>query len=180
MYEPQELKDLMKEKQEKVGYFEETLKEEYKVKRLKRLAKFTPVTHAVIETLQLWGIPFTLCEIIHGENQKHRVTTDIYIPYANIVIRQVDERDEVERSKQQCFYVFMKQNFYPFFIRRRERKNSVIKKLMNVLQQANEKPARGFKRVKMVDKTMPTPEPQAPKKKVKKAKGKFKKRVNNK
>lgn len=168
MYEPNELKQIMYEQQAKVGCFKETKKEEYKNKRLMRLAKFTEVTHEVIKTLKMWGIPFTLCEVIHSWKQRQRITTDIFIPYANIVIRQYNVDDEIECQKQKSFYCAMFRNYYPFFIRSNETKEFVIEKLMNALQKANKTPQIGFgKRTKFVE---PKKEPEPPKEEPKKKK----------
>lgn len=150
MYDPQEIKDIMLAQDSKVGNFKETKEEKNKVKRLRRIAKFSENTHFVIENLIKWGIPFTLCEVLHSEKQRHRVTTDIFIPNANIVMRQVNVDDEVEMSKASSFYQAMKCNFYPFFIRSNEDKEFIEKKLIDVIQKANDKPQIGFKNVKFV------------------------------
>lgn len=164
MYEPQELKAIMNEQQEKVGLFKDDRKEKYKNKRIVRLSKFTKVTHSVIETLKAWGIPFTLCNILHSKKQRHRITTDIFIPYANVVIRQVDVDDDVDLQKQNVYYQCMKKNFYPFFIRSSESKEFVLMKLMNVIQKANEKPQTGFASYPFIESPKPKPKKE-PKKK---------------
>lgn len=142
--EAQELKQLCKDIDATEGSFPETLFERNKKKRIKRLAAFTEVTHAVIETLQAWGMPFRLCEIIHGKTQKHRITTDIFIPYANIVIRQVDMSDPVEVSKASSFFFHMRMNYNIMFIRSTESKEFVLEKLQRTLMKANEKQMDGF------------------------------------
>lgn len=185
MYEPNELKHIMFEQQAKFGCFKTTLKEKYKMKRLVRLSKFTEVTHEVIKTLKTWGIPFTLCEVIHSWHQRQRITTDIFIPYANIVIRQYNVDDEIECQKQQSFYCAMFRNFYPFFIRSNETKEFVIEKLMNALQKANKKPQIGFgKHTKFVEppKVKEPPKEQPKKKKrqrIKAVKVEPRKKVDN-
>lgn len=149
MYEPNELKAIMNEQQKKIGCFNDTKDEKFKNKRLVRLSKFTEVAHEVIKTLQEWGLPFTLCEVLHSKKQKKGwVTTDIFIPNANIVMRVLDTKDEVEVSKAGLFYNHMKSNYYVFFIRDYETKEFVLKKLRNCLLKANKRPAKGFKGMK--------------------------------
>lgn len=150
MYEPQELKAIMEETDKKYGNFPDTKLEENKVKRIRRLANFTPITHKVIETLRSYGLPYTLCEVLHSNKQKQRVTTDIFIPNANIVMRQVDINDEIEVSKAQSFYRFLGRNFHPFFIRSNEKEDFVLMKLNNCLSKANKEVRNGFKGVKQV------------------------------
>lgn len=150
MLEPNELKELVYAQDKNVGNFEETKNEAYKMKRIQRMAKFNEKTHKVIETLQKWGLPFTLCEIIHGKKQRHRITTDIFIPDANVVIRQVDMNDEVEVSKANLFFKSMRANFYPMFIRSTDSEEFVITKLQNVLLKANQKPMKGFSKIKFI------------------------------
>lgn len=181
MYEPQELKAIMYEKQEKVGLFKDDRREKYKNKRLVRLSKFTEVTHSVIETLQAWGIPYTIANIIHSKRQLHRITTDIFIPYANVVIRQVDMDDEVDLQKQDLYYDRMKRNFYPFFIRSNESREFVIEKLMNVIQKANENPQRGFKNYKFIEAPKPQPkkEPKKKRPRIKAVKVEPRKKITN-
>lgn len=164
MFEPNELRNLMYEQQEKVGLFKDDRKEKYKNKRLVRLSKFTEVTHSVIETLQAWGIPYTIANIIHSKRQLHRITTDIFIPYANVVIRQVDVDDEIDLQKQNVYYNCMKRNFYPFFIRSSESQAFVMEKLMNIIQKANEKPQIGFASYPFIEAPKPQPKKE-PKKK---------------
>lgn len=167
MYEPQELKNIMYEQQEKFGCYQETKQEKYRTKRLMRLAKFTEVTHFVIAALKKWGLPFTLCEIIHSNKQRQRITTDIFIPNANIVIRQCDSDSDIDKSKQQSYFMAMKAQFYPFFIRPNETKEFVMMKLTNTLMKANENPKNGFKKVKFI-------EPKKPKEAVKKKRPRIK------
>lgn len=149
MFEPNELKALMEEQQRKFGCFKDTKEEKFNTKRLVRLSRFTEVAHEVIKTLQEWGLPFTLCEVLHSKKQKKGwVTTDIFIPNANIVMRVLDTKDEVEVSKAGLFYNHMKSNYYVFFIRDYETKEFVLKKLRNCLLKANKRPAKGFKGMK--------------------------------
>lgn len=150
MLEPNELKELVHAQDKNVGNFEETKNEAYKMKRIQRMAKFNEKTHKVIETLQSWGLQFTLCEIIHGSKQRHRITTDIFIPDANVVIRQVDMNDEIEVSKANAFFKAMRMNFYPMFIRSTESEEFIITKLQNVLLKANQEPMKGFSKVKFI------------------------------
>lgn len=145
-----ELKQIMEETDKKYGNFPDTKLEENKQKRIRRLANFTPITHKVIETLQSYGLPFTLCEVLHSKKQRHRVTTDIFIPNANIVMRQVDINDEIEVSKARTFYKFLGRNFHPFFIRSNEKEEYVLMKLNNCLLKANKEVRNGFKGVKQV------------------------------
>lgn len=181
MFEPNELRDLMYEQQEKVGLFKDDRKEKYKNKRLVRLSKFTEVTHSVIETLQAWGIPYTIANIIHSKRQLHRITTDIFIPYANVVIRQVDMDDEIDLQKQDLYYDRMKRNFYPLFIRSNEGCEFVIEKLMNVLQKANAKPQRGFASYPFIEAPKPKPkkEPKKKRPRIKAVKVEPRKKVTN-
>ena len=181
MYEPNELKEIMYEQQEKVGLFKDDRKEKYKNKKLVRLSKFTEVTHSVIETLQAWGIPFTIANIIHSKRQLHRITTDVFIPYANVVIRQVDMNDEIDLQKQDLYYDRMKRNFYPFFIRSNESREFVMMKLMNVIQKANENPQRGFKNYKFIEAPKPQPkkEPKKKRPRIKAVKVEPRKKVTN-
>lgn len=181
MFEPNELRDLMYEQQEKVGLFKDDRKEKYKNKRLVRLSKFTEVTHSVIETLQAWGIPYTIANIIHSKRQLHRITTDVFIPYANVVIRQVDMDDEIDLQKQSVYYSCMKMNFYPLFIRSNESKEFVIEKLMNVLQKANAKPQRGFASYPFIEAPKPQPkkEPKKKRPRIKAVKVEPRKKVTN-
>lgn len=181
MFEPNELRDLMYEQEKKVGLFKDDRKEKYKNKRLVRLSKFTEVTHSVIETLQAWGIPFTLCNIIHSKRQLHRITTDIFIPYANVVIRQVDVDDEIDLQKQDLYYDRMKRNFYPFFIRSNESKEFVLMKLMNVIQKANEKPQVGFASYPFIEAPKPKPnkEPKKKRPRIKAVKVEPRRKVTN-
>lgn len=148
MYEPQELKAIMEETDKKYGNFPETKLEENRLKRIHRLANLDKKSHAIIEKLQLWGLPFTLCEVIRSKKQKHKITTDLFIPNANIVIRQVNMSDDIERSKAKCFYHFMKANFHVFFVRSTETEDFVLMKLHNCIMKANECPAKGFNGVK--------------------------------
>lgn len=149
MFEPNELRDLMYEQQRKFGCFNDTKDEKFKNKRLVRLSKFTEVAHEVIKTLQEWGLPFTLCEVLHSKKQKKGwVTTDIFIPNANIVMRVLDTKDEVEVSKAKLFYNHMKCNYHVFFIRDYETKDFVLMKLNNCLLKANNEILNGFKFVK--------------------------------
>lgn len=145
-----ELKQIMEETDKKYGNFPDTKLEENKQKRIKRLANFTPITHKVIETLQSYGLPYTVCEVIHSKKQRHRVTTDIFIPNANIVMRQVDINDEIEVSKARTFYKFLGRNFHPFFIRSNEKEEYVLMKLNNCLLKANKEVRNGFKGVKQI------------------------------
>lgn len=179
MFEPQELKSLMKEQQEKIGCFKDTKKEEYNTKRISRLAKFTEVTHSVIETLKLWGIPFTLCEVLHSKKQRHRITTDIFIPNANIVIRQVDVNDEEDLSKQNLYYQCMKKNFFPFFIRSNETLEFVMKKLMSVIKKANKRPQIGFSSYKFVEPPKEKPKTKKKRPRIKAVKVEPRKRITN-
>lgn len=181
MYEPNELKQIMNEQQQTVGLFKDDRKEKYKNKRIIRLSKFTEVTHEVIKNLKLWGIPFTLCNILHSKHQLHRITTDIFIPYANIVIRQVDVDDEIDLNKQSTYYSCMKMNFYPLFIRSNESKDFVIEKLMNVLQKANAKPQRGFASYPFIEAPKPKPkkEPKKKRPRIKAVKVEPRKKVTN-
>lgn len=181
MFEPNELRDLMYEQQEKVGLFKEDRKEKYKNKRLVRLSKFTEVTHSVIETLQAWGIPYTIANIIHSKRQLHRITTDIFIPYANVVIRQVDVDDEIDLQKQNVYYNCMKRNFYPFFIRSSESQAFVMEKLMNIIQKANEKPQIGFASYPFIEAPKPQPkkEPKKKRPRIKAVKVEPRKKVTN-
>lgn len=145
-----ELKQIMEETDKKYGNFPDTKLEENKQKRIRRLANFTPITHKVIETLQSYGLPFTLCEVLHSKKQRHRVTTDIFIPNANIVMRQVNINDEIEVSKARTFYKFLGRNFHPFFIRSNEKEEYVLMKLNNCLLKANKEVRNGFKGVKQI------------------------------
>ena len=149
----EQLKDLMKEQNERYGYYKTSMFEKYQERRLNRLKKFTDITKKVIQTLQEWGLPFTLCELIHSHKQSQRVTTDIFIPYGNIIMRQVDTSDKVDVEKAQKLFDCTKANFYPFFIRDNESEDFVMMKLQDVLRKADALPQRGFRNVKFVDLT---------------------------
>lgn len=160
MFESNELRGLMYKQQRKFGCFKDDKKEKYNEKRITRLSKFTEVTHEVIKTLKLWGIPFTLCNILHSKKQKHRITTDIFIPYANIVIRQVNVNDDTDLAKQNLYYHCMKRNFYLLFIRSNESSDFVTKKLMDVIKKANEKPQIGFASYPFIEAKKPKKDPK--------------------
>lgn len=181
MLEPQEIKQIMIEQQKKIGCFKDTKDEKYQVKRIGRIAKFTDITASVIESLKAWGIPFTLCEVLHSKKQKHRITTDIFIPYANIVIRQVDMNEEVDLLKKNVYYECMKKNFYPIFIRSNETQAFVMEKLMNTLQKANKKPQKGFPSCPFIEavKEKPKEEPKKKRPRIKAVKVEPRKKVNN-
>ena len=151
MLEPQEIKDLMIANQEKYGCFKDTKNEKYEYKRIRRISKFNEKTIQVIETLQSWGLPFTLCEIITTENQRNKYVTDIFIPDANIVIRQVDSEEVVDCQKTRIYFLYMKSNYYPLFIRPSEDIDFILKKLNNVLMKANDNHKKGFKFAKFVE-----------------------------
>lgn len=145
-----ELQDLMYSLDKKQGNFKYTQHEEFKEKRLKRLEKFTPTTIAFIEYLKQWNVPFHLCEVLHSRRQKHRITTDIFIPNANIVIRQVNVEDEKDVQKANSYFEAMKKNYYPFFIRSNETYEFILEKFNNCLIKADKKPMEGFAKVKII------------------------------
>lgn len=151
MLEPQEIKDLMIANQEKYGCFKDTKNEKYEYKRIRRISKFNEKTIQVIETLQSWGLPFTLCEIITTENQRNKYVTDIFIPNANIVIRQVDSEEVFDAQKARIYFLYMKSNYYPLFIRPSEDIDFILKKLNNVLMKAIDNHKKGFKFAKFVE-----------------------------
>lgn len=150
MLNRQELEALMLQKQNEVGSFKETRREKYQERRINRLSKFTPKMQLVIDTLTLWGLRFTLCEILHSPKQSQRITTDIFVPDANIVIRQVDVDDEIEMSKCQLYYNSMKACYYPLFVRSNETEDFIITKMNNLVCKAMETPRQGFKFVKFL------------------------------
>lgn len=150
MLNQQELEALMLQKQNEVGSFKETRREKYQERRINRLSKFTPKMQLVIDTLTLWGLRFTLCEILHSPKQSQRITTDIFVPDANIVIRQVDVDDEIEMSKCQLYYNSMKSCYYPLFVRSNEPEGFIITKMNNLVCKAMETPRHGFKFVKFL------------------------------
>lgn len=141
--------ELMERQEATVGRFETTVAK-HRDKRIKRLYKFNEKTLAIIEVLKTWNIPFTLCEVLYTPNQSQRVTTDIFIPEANIVIRQMDAEDENEVSKMSAYYNAMKSNYYPFFVRPSETQEFIMEKLNNVIKQANDVHKIGFKSVKFL------------------------------
>lgn len=151
MLEPQEIKDLMIANQEKYGCFKDTKKEKYEYKRIRRISKFNEKTIQVIETLQSWGLPFTLCEIITTENQKNKYVTDIFIPNANIVIRQVDSEEVVDAQKSRIYFLYTKASYYPLFIRPSETIEFILEKLNNLIIKANDEPKNGFKFAKFIN-----------------------------
>lgn len=150
MYTTNELKEIMLEQDEKVGNYKETKRKDLFQKRLKRLGKFTEVTQFVISQLKEMNIKFTLAEMIYTPNMKKHITTDIFLPQFNIVIRQVDENDKTDLSKYELYFKYTKTSFYPLFIRSSETKEFVLEKLRNCMVSASEQPKKGYKSVKFV------------------------------
>lgn len=145
-----DLMSLMLRQDEKVGNYKETQRKDMFLKRLNRLSKFTEVTQAVIKELQDRNIKFTLAELIYTKSMWCHITTDIYLPELNVIIRQVDCSDPKEVDKGQKYYFYNKGAFYPFFIRSTETKDFVLEKLNNLLEKAMQHPKKGYKDVHFI------------------------------
>lgn len=148
--EPRELKELMEKIDRERGNFTETKKEENRHKRIRRLAAFNENTHAVIEMLLQWNIPFHLCEIIKTPKHKKSITTDIYIPDAGIVMRTLDMNDKNEEVIAKMYHEYMKRNYYPIFIRSNETLPFIMEKINNTMLKADKNPKKPFRRAKLV------------------------------
>lgn len=132
------------------GNVNNTKKEEYTKKRIKRVCSYNEITLGVMEYLDSKKIKYHVCEAIKGKRQYFVAFTDIFIPEYNIVMFQENVESEIDSRRAQKFYRAVCRRYYPIFIRSNETLDFVITKLNATILKAQSKPMHGFASIKMI------------------------------
>lgn len=133
-----ELKDLLYVLDKRQGNFPMTLAQ--KERRMQKIENIPDKVLMVVSWLHENNIKFYLYELLHKPIEtkinKHYMFADIYLPEHQIVMRYVDEKDEVSVAKCKWFFGTFKNRSYPMFIRSGESDDFIIDKIKRTIKKS--------------------------------------------